>query len=503
MANKILHKRSSTASQVPSAGSLDYGELAINYTDKKLFIKDASNNVVCVGQDQAAVNTSIIPATDITYDLGSATHQWRDVYVGPGSLYVNGQKVLEENGGNIVVSADPNQNIVVQTSGDGDVELDPTGTGQIQVKGTLSITAGNSMTSSDTNPITCAVGFDMDGEKITNMATPTVASDAATKDYVDTKSVSDGGSVTGVLNVGGTTSDQVLQLTSTDGNCFMTFSDSATSGAPYIGAVGDDLIMVAPGGTGTVTVQDNLTVTGNLTVSGTTTTVNSNNVNIGDNILTLNSDETGVPSQNAGLEIERGTSTNTGIRWNETTDVWEAGNNVGTYSQIVTVSNTNYMVKDATNLPGANNTYDLGSSSFKYATIYATTFDGESTSAQYADLAEMYSAPADIEPGTVVHFGGTHEVDVCDMDHCRAVAGVVSTRPAHLMNAGADGVALALQGRVPCKVTGAVKKGDMMVSAGNGMARAEADPKVGAVIGKALEDFNGTTGVIEVAVGRL
>ena len=61
---------------------------------------------------------------------------------------------------------------------------------------------------------------------------------------------------------------------------------------------------------------------GNLTVSGTTTTVNSNTVNIGDNIIVLNSDETGTPSQNAGFEIERGTEDNVSFLWNETDDRW-------------------------------------------------------------------------------------------------------------------------------------------------------------------------------------
>ena len=72
----------------------------------------------------------------------------------------------------------------------------------------------------------------------------------------------------------------------------------------------------------------------NLTVNGTTTTVNSNTVNIGDNILVLNSDETGTPSQNGGLEIERGTSTNVSLRWNETTDKWQYTNDGTTFSDI-------------------------------------------------------------------------------------------------------------------------------------------------------------------------
>jgi hypothetical protein len=127
------------------------------------------------------------------------------------------------------------------------------------------------------------------------------------------------------------------------------------------------------------------------------------------------------------------------------------------------------------------------------------------SSAQYADLAENYVADAEIEPGTVVCFGGDAEITQCNEDGDRKIAGIVSTAPAYLMNESAEGdnvTALALTGRVPCMVTGSVKKGDMMVSAGNGKARAEADPKMGQVLGKALEDSEGDN-VIEVVVGRL
>jgi hypothetical protein len=80
-----------------------------------------------------------------------------------------------------------------------------------------------------------------------------------------------------------------------------------------------------------------VTIGGNLIVNGTTTTVNSNTVNIGDNILILNSDEAGTPSQNGGIEIERGTSTNASLIWDETADVWEAGL-AGAEVELVTVS---------------------------------------------------------------------------------------------------------------------------------------------------------------------
>ena len=77
----------------------------------------------------------------------------------------------------------------------------------------------------------------------------------------------------------------------------------------------------------TIDASGNVVISGNLTVSGTTTSVNSNEVNIGDNILVLNSDETGTPSQNAGIEIERGTSTNVSLLWNESNDYWTFGSN--------------------------------------------------------------------------------------------------------------------------------------------------------------------------------
>ena len=90
--------------------------------------------------------------------------------------------------------------------------------------------------------------------------------------------------------------------------------------------------------TSDVTFND-VTVSGNLTVSGTTTTVNSNTVNIGDNIIVLNSDETGTPSQNGGIEIERGTSTNSTLLWDESNDYWVAGL-AGSEVQIALVNGT-------------------------------------------------------------------------------------------------------------------------------------------------------------------
>ena len=110
------------------------------------------------------------------------------------------------------------------------------------------------------------------------------------------------------------------------------------------------------------------------------------------------------------------------------------------------------------------------------------------TSAQYADLAEIFPTDeTDLESGDVVHFTGNKKVGKCNEDAHSSVAGVISTEPGFLLNEGAVGVKLAMTGRVPCKVTGTINPGDLLVSAGNGRARAEANPSIGTVIGKALE----------------
>lgn len=91
---------------------------------------------------------------------------------------------------------------------------------------------------------------------------------------------------------------------------------------------------------GTVTVDDNLIVTGNLTVSGTTTSVNTEILTIDDNIIVLNNNVTSSPSENAGIEIERGTSANVLVRWNETSDKWQVTNDGTTYGDIVSTADT-------------------------------------------------------------------------------------------------------------------------------------------------------------------
>jgi hypothetical protein len=126
--------------------------------------------------------------------------------------------------------------------------------------------------------------------------------------------------------------------------------------------------------------------------------------------------------------------------------------------------------------------------------------------ARYADLAERYAADMIYEPGTVVVIGGDKEVTACEERASTAVAGIVSKNPAYMMNsdAGTDETHpyIALKGRVPCKIIGSIKKGDLLVTStrfGHACAKLPTDSS-NAVIGKALEDFQGPVGVIEVLV---
>ena len=152
-------------------------------------------------------------------------------------------------------------------------------------------------------------------------------------------------------------------------------------------------------------------------------------------------------------------------------------------------------------IPDTDETYDVGSTTRGYNTVHA-----KATSAQYADLAEIYEADSEYEVGTVVIFGGEKEITVSSMGADPRVAGVISGDPAYLMNSKATGQAVALQGKVPCKVVGQISKGDMLVTHSQypGIARKGTNPSMGTVIGKALEEYNSTEiGTINIVAGRL
>jgi len=138
--------------------------------------KATVSSVVNAGVDLSSVAENIVPDTDNVRSLGTAAKTWKDVFVGPGSLYVNGQKVLEDDAGTIVVSADANQNLDIRTTGTGDIGLTTAVGGKVEVGGTLEIAAGKNITSSDGNAISFTNGLDMNGEAITSAGAITATS---------------------------------------------------------------------------------------------------------------------------------------------------------------------------------------------------------------------------------------------------------------------------------------------------------------------------------------
>jgi len=154
-----------------------------------------------------------------------------------------------------------------------------------------------------------------------------------------------------------------------------------------------------------------------------------------------------------------------------------------------------------TNLNG-NGVGNIGSSSGYFNTVFA-----KATSAQYADVAERFAIDIEQPAGTVVELGGTAEITCAVNELSENVFGVISTQAAYLMNSGAGTDAthppIAMTGRVPVRVVGSIRKGDRLVSAGNGLARAARSGEATAfnTLGRALHDkLEDNEGVVEAIV---
>ena len=145
---------------------------------------------------------------------------------------------------------------------------------------------------------------------------------------------------------------------------------------------------------------------------------------------------------------------------------------------------------------------NIGAVGQGFDTLYA-----RQASANYADLAEIYSSDDVYEYGTVVVFGGDQEITISTVSHDSRVAGVISQQPAFLMNDTASGLPVALTGRVPCRVLGPVTKGALLTSsniAGVAMVMTADQYVPGCVLGKSLENnHNGGTLIIEAVIGRM
>ena len=186
-----------------------------------------------------------------------------------------------------------------------------------------------------------------------------------------------------------------------------------------------------------------------------------------------------------------------------------AGNVTGNLAGNVTSSGANTMgtltmggtLTSKAIVPDTDDSYDIGTSSVGYSTVHA-----KATSAQYADLAEIYETDSTYDVGTVMIFGGEKEVTQSTISNDTRVAGVISEHPAYLMNNKSEGQAIALVGKVKCKVHGTISKGDLLTTCEEhpGCAKTTASPVLGSIVGKAMEDkASDGESVILISVGRL
>lgn len=373
---------------------------------------DAAGDTIAINGE---IKSNIIPNTDNTYDLGSATKEWRNLYVDGtgnidtvsadtitttgnttvgGNLTVTGNGVINGNvdlgnatSDTVSVTGRIDTNVVPSTNNARDLGTSSLAWKRGYINGLYadsavfdadvgvsgSLTVGDNFTVA--GDFTVAGKQNLAGQYITLLigasGSPILNAgltidrgsedsavfhwnetgnywqasynNAATPSQILTAANVDNSSIeftSGTLNV---KNNGIALGTKTTGNYVATIA--GTTNEIEVSGSGSETAAVTIGLPNDVTVSNNLSVggnaviTGNLTVNGTTTTVNTTNVTISDNIMVLNNDVTGTPSQDAGLEVERGTSTNAQLLWDESAKYWVAATDTNnTLSRIATAN---------------------------------------------------------------------------------------------------------------------------------------------------------------------
>jgi hypothetical protein len=372
MATKILLKKSLTGGAVPLIANLDAGEIAINLVDRKIYSKDGAGAIIRM--DGAYIDSSA-PANptegDIWYDttnnllkahngtgfisagyatvaaledttITSVTDGEFLIYDNATSKWINGTHAEADVQKVSTLEADVEALFTVtNASGDGSLAYSAgvfTYTGPSAAETQAHITGGEGIT---VTAGAVALDFsDFDTSDITEV-TNLFFTDARARAAI---SVNDAGgdgsasydSATGIITYTGPSASEIQAhitggtgVTITGGSVAIGQSVATTDSVTFA-----NVTVPTIDGNGTTLTLDpsadgsnggTVIIAGDLTVNGTTTSVNSNEVNIGDAIIVLNADETGTPSQDAGIEVERGTATNKVLKWNETDDAWDLG----------------------------------------------------------------------------------------------------------------------------------------------------------------------------------
>jgi hypothetical protein len=285
----------------------------------------------------------------------------------------------------------------------------------------------------------------------------------------------------------------------TAANFLRSNANDTTSGT--LGVVNDSGLTVGADSDLSLTVDGTGAIISN-TIQDTDITFKVNDGGSTTTVMTIDGSESrigiGTTTPTAKLEVNgtiKATSLETSVTGNVAGNLTSSGaNTMGTLVMGGTLTSKAIV-------PDTDDTYDIGTSSVGYSTVHA-----KATSAQYADLAEIYETDSTYDVGTVMIFGGEKEVTQSTISNDTRVAGVISEHPAYLMNNKSEGQAIALVGKVKCKVHGTISKGDLLTTCEEhpGSAKTTASPVLGSIVGKAMEDkASDGESVILISVGRL
>jgi len=376
MATKIILKKSSTIGAIPLSADLEIGEVALNLADRKLYTKDNSNNVIQVGHPYVGAVAPTSPAEgDLWYDTTNDALMAFDGTAWQSAGYQNLSE-LEDVTLTTITSGDHltwNGSAFVNSNFESDVEgllsAANTGTGYGDLSYINGVYTFDRVTAADIRSEVSVVDAGGDGslayDSGTGVITYTGPSAAEVQAHfaAGTNTTYSSGTfditdatIRGKVSATDAGGDGSFSYDSNTGVFTYTGPSAAEVRAHFSGGTGVDItsgvvsigqpvattdtvqfaevqssVLTHTGGTITIDPTDDgantgtVVIAGNLTVNGTTTSVNSNEVNIGDSVIVLNADEAGTPSQDGGIEIERGTATNVSFVWDETNDYWSLG----------------------------------------------------------------------------------------------------------------------------------------------------------------------------------
>jgi len=404
---------------------------------------------------QSTVHTlsgNLLPDTTETYDIGSTTLRFNDIFLAGSTVDIGGTKISKDDNGDIDIKDSSDVRKTIKAAA---IELFDTDGKKIKLE--RDATSGKMKSRK----------FGSDGNEETDQDVIDISEDKTPK-------------LGGNIDVNGNSI-----ISSDDGNILITPNGTGLiklSGSSWPTSYGTSGQVLQTNGSGTLSWADQSGGGGGYTASATA----PNSPNDGDEWW---------DTDNATFYkyINDGTT----AQWVE----WSPGSDGADAS----LDGTTAISGDI--LPDGDNTRDFGSSGRNFKNIHAVLFTGKATQAQYADLAEMYAGDKGYEVGTVVMVGGTHEVTECNEYASSQIAGVVSDKPAYLMNKDIDAehpVCVGFVGRVPIKVVGHITKGDLLTSSEiKGYAtKFSGEYQPGCIIGLALNNKEDGRDTVEVLLKR-